>query len=90
MMNENINENIVELNDDALEAVTGGRKVITTGNVNVRMGAGLYYATLGSVGKGVSLTYAGESKKDDRGVRWYMVKFRGDYGWVSSRYSKLN
>ena len=91
MMNENFeNMEAMELNDDALEAVTGGRKVKAVGgNVNVRTGPGLDYASLGYLTEGDMVTYKGESRKDYRGVTWYKVNFGGRTGWVSSKYSKL-
>ena len=61
-----------------------------SGDVNVRTGPGLGYEVIGSVSKGQTLTYAGETRKDDRGVAWYSVNYKGQRGWVSSRYSSLN
>ena len=93
MVNENIENNIVELNEDVLEDVTGGKgdteKVKATGNANVRTGPGLEYGIIGSISKGDTLKYLGTAKKDDRGVRWYKVKFSGQSGWISSKYSKV-
>ncbi|MGX8705183.1 MAG: SH3 domain-containing protein [bacterium] len=91
MMNENIeNLEAMELNDDALEAVSGGKdKVKATGNVNIRSGPGLYYASTGYLTVGDVVTYLGVSKKDDRKVTWYKVNVGGKTGWVSSKYSKL-
>ncbi|MBR1560967.1 MAG: SH3 domain-containing protein [Clostridia bacterium] len=90
MMNENIeNLEALELNDDALEAVTGGTgKIKATGNVNVRRGPGKQYDTIGYLDKGDLVTYLNSSKKDDRGVTWYKVRVGGREGWVSSKYSK--
>jgi len=64
-------------------------KVITTGSVNIRAGAGLNYKSIGNMGKGKTATYLGETKKDGRGVAWYKIKYNGKTGWVSSKYSKL-
>ena len=89
-MNENnINAlNLMELSEDALEAVAGGKKIIATGSVKVRTGPGLNYGVLGYLEKGDYLVYDGRFEKDDRGVRWYRVRYKGEHGWVSSRYSK--
>ena len=91
-MNENmINENemeMMELTDEMLEAISGGRKVIATGSVKVRTGPGKDFAVLGYLDKGDALTYDVSTEKDYRGVKWYRVKYRGGFGWVSSRYSK--
>jgi len=93
MMNENIENDALELNEEQLDEVAGGKssteKVKATGNANVRTGPGLSYGVIGSISKGDTLTYLGIAKKDDRGVRWYKVKFSGQNGWISSKYSKV-
>lgn len=93
MFYEDIENNAVELNEEVLEDVTGGKgsseKVKATGNANVRTGPGLEYGVIGSISKGDTLTFLGTAKKDDRGVRWYKVKFSGQSGWISSKYSKV-
>ena len=66
----------------------GARSVKMTGSAHVRSGPGLDFSVLGTAGDGATLTYAGETKKDDRGVAWYSVKYRGEYGWVSSKYAR--
>ena len=63
-------------------------KVTATGSVNLRSGPGLDYGKLGSVSKGTTLKYLGESHKDGRGVTWYKVSYNGNAAWISSRYSK--
>lgn len=65
------------------------RKVKLTGSANVRSGPGLDFMTIGTASEGTTLTYKGETRKDDRGVAWYAVSYRGERGWVSSRYAKL-
>ena len=94
--NENIeNLNAVELSEEELEDVAGGKSngnsgfVKTTANVNIRKGPGLDYARMGTVPEDVYLSYLGSTKKDDRGVKWYKVNYNGNVGWISSRYSKL-
>ena len=91
MMNENeiLNEDMMmELTDEMLDEVVGGKKIVATGNVKVRKGPSLEFGVLGYLHKGDILTYDGASEKDNRGVRWYRVKYSGSFGWVSSRYSK--
>ena len=61
--------------------------VKTTGSVHVRKGPGLDYAKIATVSKGSSYLYKGESK-DDRGVTWYKVEYKGSTAWISSKYSK--
>ncbi len=89
-MDEFMNENgmeMMELTDDMLEEVVGGKKVVATASVKVRKGPSLDFGVLGYLNKGDKLTYDGDSQRDERGVRWYRVKYQGGFGWVSSRYS---
>ena len=55
--------------------------------MKVRKGPGLDFGVIGYMNKGQYLIYDGASEKDNRGVRWYRVKFHDTFGWVSSRYS---
>ena len=64
-----------------------GRKLVTTGSVNLRTGAGLSYKSLRAVPEGVTLTYD-ETKKDDRGVTWCHVSYKGKTGWISTKYAR--
>ena len=64
--------------------------VKATGNVNLRKGPGLDYGDIGTMKKGDTATYKGETQKDARGVAWYKVSFNGKTGWVSSKYGRLN
>ena len=88
-----MNENMMELNLEDLENVSGGKssdqKIKATGNVNVRKGPGLGYDILGSITKGSTLPFLGEVKKDSRGVYWGKVEYKGKTGWISSKYAKL-
>lgn len=90
MMNEIIENEMefMELTEEMLEEVAGGKKIVATGNVKVRSGPGKDFAVIGYLEKGDVLTYDGASERDARGVKWYRVKFGYDFGWVSSRYSK--
>lgn len=87
------NGSIQELNLEDLEQVSGGsgssQKLKATGDVHVRKGPGLDYAEIGIIYKGDTVPFLGEVKKDDRGVYWGKVTFKGKTGWVSSRYSKI-
>ena len=67
---------------------SSARKIVTTGSVNMRTGAGLNYATAGSVPKGVTLTYD-SAALDGRGVMWYRVSYNGKTGWISSKYTRV-
>lgn len=58
-----------------------------TGDCNVRSGPSLNNRILGTASNGTTLKGTGTSRKDDRGVVWYQVSFRGSTGWVSSKYA---
>lgn len=61
---------------------------ITGGSVNVRSGPGLKYKDIGTVHKGDRLPYQGEIVHDE-GRDWYLVEFKNENAWVSSKYAKL-
>jgi len=90
MMNEIIENEMefMELTEEMLEEVAGGKKIVATGNVKVRKGPGKEFGVIGYLKKGDTLTYDGAVDYDERGVKWYRVKFGGSFGWVSSRYSR--
>ena len=68
----------------SIAALADGR-IKTTGNVNVRKGAGLDYSSKGTVSKGTVLNFD-KTSKDERGVIWYHIT-NGKTGWVSSKYT---
>ena len=59
------------------------------GDSNVRTGPGLDYKKVGVLYDGDYAKYLGKSSKDDRGVRWYKISWKGSSAWVSSRYTRL-
>lgn len=60
---------------------------ITGGSVNVRSGPGTANTRiLGVVHNGDKLPYQDDVKEVD-GRPWYLVEFKGENGWVSSKYS---
>ena len=73
----------------SISSGSGSGTVSFSGDSNVRSGPGLDYGTVGSVKKGQTLSYAGETRTDDRGVNWYAVYYNSKKCWVSSRYSSL-
>ena len=92
MNNEMINENlnVVELNDEELGEVAGGKHSYITGDngkSNIRTGPGLGYASIGVLRRGESVKYLHDTSVDNRGVTWYKVRYNGRTGWVSSRYT---
>ena len=89
-----MNQGIVELDIDEMEEVDGGKFsgknfVKTTGNVNVRKGAGTNTKIMGVLPSGTIVSYLRVTKKDKRGVAWYKINFNGTAAWVSSKYSKF-
>ena len=65
MMNENIENNIVELDEETLEEVSGGKEYrIKVDEVNVRSGPGTNFGINGRLKKGKVVTYLNDKKKD--------------------------
>lgn len=64
-------------------------KVVAMGDCNIRSGAGTYYASKGVLHKGEKLTYKDSRKRDDRGVYWLRVEYKGKKAWVSTVYAKI-
>lgn len=63
--------------------------VRTTASVNLRKGPGLGYAKITSLKSGRTLTYAGVSQFDSRGMGWHKVYYNGSTAWISWAYSNL-
>ena len=61
---------------------------ITGGSVNVRSAPGTGSRILGVVHANDKLPYGGEEQEYD-GRPWYLVEFKGENGWVSSKYAKV-
>lgn len=61
---------------------------ITGGSVNVRSAPGTSSRILGVVKLGDKLPYQG-LEADVNGRPWYLVEYRDENGWVSSKYSKV-
>lgn len=57
-----------------------------TGSVNFRKNADKDSKKVGTIASGIKLKYT-EYQKDNRGVKWYKVSFKGKTGWVSSKYA---
>ena len=60
-----------------------------SGDSNVRSGPGLGYEAIGTLFKGDAAAYLGGSSVDERGVTWYCIRFGGQTGWVSEKYTLL-
>ena len=61
---------------------------ITGGSVNVRSAPGTEGTrVIGTAHRGDELPYQGEKRNVD-GREWYLVEFKGQNGWVSSKYAR--
>lgn len=68
---------------------SGDVVVGVSGDSFVRSGPGLGYGKLGVLYNGQSATYLDQTRYDNRGVAWYLIRWYGDEGWVSSRYTEI-
>ena len=62
--------------------------VVTGGSVNVRSAPGVGSRDIGTAHAGDVLPYQGETRQAG-GRDWYLVIYRGESGWISSKYSAL-
>ena len=67
-----------------------GGYVYATGNVNLHTGPGLNYTDVGTLHKGETAAYLGNSSYDSRGVLFYQINYYGTVCWVSSIYAELH
>ena len=85
MMNEIFEENLVELTDEELEEVAGGKQksvYVKVKEANIRSGPGTEYSIVWGMGKGDELVYLGEKKKDKKGKTWIKVIAVATTGWI--------
>ena len=79
MMEMNEQYVIVELDEEELEEVAGGRHVQSTGNgVHIRKGPGTWYASKGCIKPGAYTIV------EEKGI-W--LKLKSGEGWISSKYA---
>jgi len=69
--------------------LTSSQVTISGGQCNMRLLPNLNAEIVAILEEGTSATYLNQSSVDDRGVAWYYVDYRGETGWVSSRYAKF-
>lgn len=74
--------------ENALMAIGGPKYIITTGAVNVRSAPGTDNRVLGVAGKGARLEYQGETIRHD-GRDWFLILYKNQNGWISSKYSYI-
>lgn len=73
----------------ALTSIGKAQRVAVTASLNVRSAPGTDGTkVLGVVHKGDTLPYGGETRQVD-GRDWYLVEYKGQNAWVSSKYSKV-
>ena len=72
-----------------LAALAESGTVWATGNVNMRRGPGLDYSSIRTISTGTRMEYE-DVDWDERGVKWYMINYKGRYGWVSSKYASTS
>lgn len=65
-------------------------RFVTTGNVNVRAGAGTSYAKIGKLKKGEGLQVTGILYDAKKKAAWAMVDYQGKSGCVSLRYLNID
>ena len=90
MMNEE-NINAVELNEEELSAVAGGKHSYIEGDdgkSHVRTGPGRDYKSIGVLHRGEDARFLGDTASDERGVIWYKIRWNGRDAWVSSMYTR--
>ena len=81
---------IKELSNVDLDKVAGGvggayHQYVRAGSDSlIRRGAGLNCPKIDTLYSGREVPYLGENEKDDRGMIWYKVMFKGTTGWASS------
>ena len=84
-MNENFENNVFELDEEALELVNGGKDYkVKASEVNVRSGPGKDYGVNGKLKKGEKVTYLKDKKKDSEGKIWLYVSNGSINGWIRS------
>ena len=73
-------------------SVSGGTSVVLKEDawkVNVRAEPDVNGRDIGTLQRGESAPYLGESRRDARGVIWYRIRWMGGDGWISSIYTLL-
>ena len=59
------------------------------GKSNLRKAPNLNGKIIATFNKGDTAVYMGEDSWDERGVQWYKISYKGNTGWVSSKYTSL-
>ena len=79
---------IIYVTPEPYQTIASAGYVRATGDVYLRTGPARRYDTIGVLKNGSRAEYLGQRQLDERGVAWYLVRYGGNTGWVSSRYSQ--
>lgn len=71
-------------------AAQRAQTLCATGDVNLRDKPSLKGKVITGIPQGTLMEYLDKTSTDDRGVKWYKVRYNGKKGWVSSKYSKMS
>ena len=90
MFEDSMDSEEIELTEEALEGVSGGKIVIkmTSDLVKVHAAPNSGSNVVGTLKKGDHFHY-GEKQNDSHGVKWYKVKCNGQDGWVCAKDCRL-
>lgn len=80
---------LAEARDEAPDGEMPRKIKGTGGSTNIRSGPGLDYDILDALPKNGVAEYLGERELDERGVTWYLIRYKGDEGWVSEKYTSF-
>ena len=69
--------------------MSGDYVKIVNGSVTLRSKANKESSALGTIAKGTTVTFLGKASTDSRGVVWFKVQYKGETGWVSSKYAQI-
>jgi len=69
--------------------MSGSYVKASSGSVTLRAKPNKDSAALDAMPKGTTATFLNKASTDSRGVVWFKVKYNGQTGWVSSKYTKV-
>lgn len=70
-------------------SMSGSYVKIVNGNVTMRSKANKDSSAITTINKGTTVTFKGKASTDSRGVVWFKVSYKGNTGWISSKYAKI-
>ncbi len=84
-----VSSRLSKLGNDPGGYKSGDRVNVVSGNTNIRNEPNLYCTILGVAYKGSGYEYLGQTATDDRGITWYLIRYKNSSAWISSRYTQL-